>query len=212
MNELIINSNISIKDAMKQMSKGGERCLVVVDKKNTLLGTLSDGDLRSAILSGNDIGNSIDKLYNDNSTYLKKNQCTKDEIKNIFIHNKFDIIPLVDSSLKVVDILKWASVFGADEEKISTKNLSNVPVIIMAGGVGSRLSPFTKVLPKPLVPVNGKPIIDHIIESFRDYGCSNFILSTNYKRKILKAYFEDENINFDIRYIDEKEPLGTAGS
>ena len=210
MNELIIKSNISIKEALKQMSKGGERCLVVVDEKNVLLGTLSDGDLRKAILSGNDISGSIDKLYNNNPTFFRENQCSTEEIKGIFIENKFDIIPLVDSSSKVINILKWATVFG--DEITKKTNLSNVPVVIMAGGTGSRLSPFTKVLPKPLVPVNGKPIIDHIIESFGAYGCSKFYLTTNFKRKILKAYFEEEEIKFDISYIDEDEPLGTAGS
>jgi len=210
MNELIIKSNISIKEALKQMGKGGERCLVVVDEKNGLLGTLSDGDLRKAILSGNDISESIKKIYNKKPTYFRENQCSIDEIKNIFIENKFDIIPVIDSMDTVIDILKWASVFG--DEITKKTNLSDVPVVIMAGGSGSRLAPFTKVLPKPLVPVNGKPIIDHIIESFLDYGCSKFYLTTNFKRKILKAYFEEEEVKYDISYIDEKEPLGTAGS
>ena len=117
---------------------------------------------------------------------------------------------MVDNSSKVVDILKWSNVFG--DEIAKSNNLSNVSVVIMAGGIGSRLLPFTNVLPKPLVPVRGKPIIDHIIESFEKYGCSKFYLTTNYKRKILKAYFDEDDISFDVFFINEKKPLGTAGS
>jgi NDP-sugar pyrophosphorylase family protein len=82
----------------------------------------------------------------------------------------------------------------------------------MAGGIGSRLDPFTKVLPKPLVPVSGKPIIDHIIESFNMIGCSEFYLTTNYKKNILKAYFEDTQRSYKVNFVDENSPLGTAGS
>mgnify|MGYP001244795830 CR=1 FL=1 len=210
MQDLIIQADISIKEALKQMSRGAEKCLIVVDENSALRGTLSDGDLRNAILSGKDISSSIEDLYNKNPTFFKKNQYSKERVKNIFIDNKFDIIPLVDNSSKVVDILKWSNVFG--DEIAKSNNLSNVSVVIMAGGIGSRLLPFTNVLPKPLVPVRGKPIIDHIIESFEKYGCSKFYLTTNYKRKILKAYFDEDDISFDVFFINEKKPLGTAGS
>ena len=210
MSELKIQPDISIKDALKQIGVGAEKCLIVVDNKNTLLGTLSDGDLRNAILSGKDISSPINKLYNNNPTYFRKNQYSTEELKEVFIKNKFDIIPIVDSSFMVIDVLKWTTVFGNEIAKRT--NLSNVPVVIMAGGIGSRLNPFTKVLPKPLVPVKGKPIIDHILESFRDYGCVNFYLTTNYKRKILKAYFEEGEFDANISFINEEIPLGTAGS
>ena len=82
----------------------------------------------------------------------------------------------------------------------------------MAGGKGTRLEPFTKILPKPLVPVHEKPIIEHIIKMFTEYGCNDFYLTVNYKSKILKAYFEEINPEYTIKFIEEEKPLGTAGS
>ena len=84
--------------------------------------------------------------------------------------------------------------------------------IILAGGKGTRMEPFTKVLPKPLVPIHEKPIIEHIIKRFTDIGCSDFHVTVNYKGKILKAFFEELQPEYDVAFVDEKEPLGTAGS
>ena len=84
--------------------------------------------------------------------------------------------------------------------------------IILAGGKGPRLKPFTKILPKPLVPINEKTIIEHIIESFKVVNCNNFYLTVNYKGRILKAYFEELQPNYNVNFLDESEPLGTAGS
>ena len=210
MKELLIQPNSSIKKALKQMGRGAEKCLIVVNKEGVLLGTLSDGDLRTAILSSVEMNVPIENFYNKDSTFFKNNQYSKTVIKNIFIKNNFNIIPIVDSSRKVIDILKLSDVI--DNEVSCSNNLSDVSVVIMAGGEGSRLLPFTNVLPKPLVPIKGKPILDHIIESFTKYGCSNFFLTLNYKKKILKAYFEEEDIKYDISFVDEDKPLGTAGS
>ena len=91
-------------------------------------------------------------------------------------------------------------------------HLEDVPVVIMAGGRGTRLEPFTQILPKPLVPINGKPIIIHIIENFTNQGCKDFYLTVNYKAKIMKAYFYESDLNYNIKFIDEIKPLGTAGS
>ena len=85
-------------------------------------------------------------------------------------------------------------------------------VVIMAGGRGARLEPFTKILPKALVPVHDKPIIEHIIERFTKVGCMDFHLTVNYKSRILKAYFEDLEADYHMQFVEEQEPLGTAGS
>ena len=80
----------------------------------------------------------------------------------------------------------------------------------MAGGKGKRLEPFTSILPKPLIPIRKKPIIEHIIEKFNDAGSNNFFISTNYKANIIKAYFNDIEVSYNINYINEEQPLGTA--
>ena len=119
------------------------------------------------------------------------------------------MIPIVNENNIVVDYVTWS---GLGEKIQPHKSSLNVPVVIMAGGRGTRLEPFTKILPKPLVPVQEKPIIEHIIECFTKLGCSDFHLTVNYKGRILKAYFEELQPDYSVRFIEEQEPLGTAGS
>jgi len=209
--ELKISSKSTIKSALKTMAKAGEKCLIVVEDDNsTLLGTLSDGDLRKFILKGEKLTESIDGMYNPEPTFFVREKYTLNDAKKIFLDQKFDLIPIVDSDRKVVDALIWENVFKDGEQKQPQR--LDVPVVIMAGGKGTRLEPFTKVLPKSLVPVNEKPIIEHIIKSFTILGCIDFFLSVNYKGRILKAYFEELQPDYSVSFIDENEPLGTAGS
>ena len=210
MKNLIIDPDITIRQSLKRLSQGGEKCLIVVDKKNVLLGTLSDGDLRKAILAGAVIHDSIKDIYQQKPTVLVKGSFRHNQVKKLFIKHKFDIIPIVNSKNEIVDVLTWNAVFNNGKKLLREK--LDVPVVIMAGGKGTRMEPFTKVLPKPLVPIQEKPIIEHIIERFTEIGCSDFYLTVNYKGRILKAYFEELRPEYDVAFVDEKEPLGTAGS
>ena len=210
MKNLAIESDGSIKDALKKLSVTGEKCLIVIDQRSKLLGTLSGGDLRKAILSGAVLSDTIESLYQSKPTVLVEGSYNIDKAKKIFIKNKFDLIPIVDQNNVVVDVLIWANVFN--DGKRGIRQALDVPVVIMAGGRGSRLEPFTKVLPKPLVPIHDKPIIEHIIERFTELGCSDFHLTVNYKGKILKAYFEELQPDYQVQFVEEQEPLGTAGS
>jgi len=209
--KITISKTATIKQAMKLLNKTGENCLLIVDEKNKLLGTLTDGDLRRSILKGVDYNSGIEGSCNRNPFYLVDGNFSKKEASKIMTKNKIDLIPIVDDSKKVLNYLTWEALFrknANDEDKI----LSKVPVVIMAGGRGTRMEPFTSILPKPLVPVHGRPIIEHIIDRFTNLGCNNFYSTVNYKGKILKAYFEELNPSYNFYFIDEKEPLGTAGS
>jgi len=210
MKNIMISSDISIKAAMKLLDKTAEKCLLVVDTESRLLGTLTDGDIRRAILSGASFSSTISGIYNNNPVKLESNVQDNDEVKKIILENKIDLIPLVDKDIKLIGYKTWEEVFGNGNSR-KQKNLK-VPVVIMAGGKGSRLEPFTKILPKPLVPINEKPIIEHIIEKFTNIGCEDFYLTVNYKAKILKAYFEELSPKYNVSFVDEPEPLGTAGS
>jgi len=210
MKNLIIESKITIRQALKKLNQGGEKCLVVTDNKNILLGTLSDGDLRKAILNGSNMSNSIHNIYNPKPTVLIEGEYEIDEAKKLFTQKRFDLIPIVNDLGELIDILLWETILN-DGKKSKKENL-NVPVVIMAGGKGTRMEPFTNVLPKPLIPIHDKPIIEHIIERFTYTGCFDFYLTVNYKAKILKAYFEELNPQYKISFVDEDEPLGTAGS
>ena len=180
---------ITIRQAMKKLSNSGEKCLVIVNKNNTLLGTLSDGDLRKTILNGSEMSDSIQQIYYSDPTVLIDGQYEEEDVKKIFTQKKFDLIPVVSSQGELIDIIFWNQILHNFEKPTPVK--IDASVVIMAGGKGTRMEPFTKVLPKPLVPIQDKPIIEHIIERFTEVSCSDFHLSVNYKGKILKAYFEE---------------------
>ena len=210
MKDFTVKPVVTIRQAMKKLSKSGEKCLLIVGEKNMLLGTLSDGDLRRAILKGAAVGDSIKNIFHQKPTVLIEGQYNLPEVKKLFTKYKFDLIPVVNKEGIVVNIILWENIFR--NEKNTKKRKLNVPVVIMAGGKGARLEPFTKVLPKPLVPIHEKSVIEHIIERFTMVGVKEFILTVNYKARIMKAFFEELRPNFSVDFIDEHEPLGTAGS
>lgn len=211
MKNILISTKITLKKAMERLSESGNKTLVVVGNNNKMLGTLSDGDLRKAILKGVKINDSIETIYNHNPKYFIKGKYTISEAKKIFINTGFDLIPIIDNNKKVLDVVLWRKVFKNDKKRNGISKLK-IPIVIMAGGKGTRLEPFTKILPKPLVPIQEKPIIEHIIERFNILGCKNFYLTVNYKSHILKAYFKELQPKYKIQFIEETQPLGTAGS
>lgn len=209
MKNITVKANITIRQAMKILDKTGDKCLVVVDNKNKILGTLTDGDLRRSILRGTSFQEDISTSFNAKPKFLFQNSYNTEEAIELLRAYKLDLIPIIDKNHILVDYMTWSKM---DSEYQSNNLLKDVPVVIMAGGKGTRLEPFTKVLPKPLIPINDKPIIKHIIERFTEIGSSNFYLTVNYKSKILKAYFDDLELDYKVKFIDENEPLGTAGS
>ena len=210
MKKLFIQPNASIKEALKQLSKSGKSCLIVVNNTDKLLGTLTDGDVRRVILKGKFLKDKINGIYEKNPILLKKGNYSPSQIKDLFLKKKVDVIPIVDDSKKVVDLIFFTDLFKKNKSNNYSKNFLTA-VVIMAGGRGTRLEPFTNVLPKPLVPINEKPVIEHIIERFIKKKFYNFFITLNYKSKILKAYFQEMNHKFKLSFVDEPKPLGTAG-
>ncbi len=208
--DLIVSENTKIVTALKQLGKTGEKNLVVLNVKNKLVGVLSDGDLRRAILKKININNSIRKIYNKKPLFFYQNRLKNNEIKKILISKKLFFAPIVDQKKNIVDVVTWDFIFGKKNKVKKIK--SKIPVVVMAGGKGTRLEPFTDILPKPLIPINRKSILEHVFEKFVDYGLKNFILSINYKSKILKAFFDELNPEYQITFLEEKKPLGTAGA
>jgi dTDP-glucose pyrophosphorylase len=209
MKDITVKLDITIRQAMKVLDKTAEKCLLVVDEDGKLLGALTDGDLRRGILSGINFSENISECYNKDATTFTKGNYTREDAKRILRERQLDLIPIIDRDDKVVDYLTWSNI---SEGKQNKNVLDDVSVVIMAGGKGTRMEPFTNVLPKPLIPIHEKPIIEHIIERFTDMGCSDFHLTVNYKGKILKAYFEELKPDYSVSFVDESQPLGTAGS
>ena len=208
--KLLVREDINIRDALSLMSETGRKSLAVVDPGKRLLGTLSDGDVRRAILAGQGLTDSIDGVFFDSPTSLEVGEFSDAEARALFIKSRFDIVPVVNKAGLVEDILTWEDVFS--EEAKPAKINENIPVVIMAGGKGTRMEPFTKILPKPLLPVHEKTIIEHIIERFVSTGTETVYLTVNYKSKVLKAFFEELAPMYEVKFVSEEKPLGTAGS
>lgn len=204
-----ISPKTSIKEALKKIDEAGWAILFVCDEKGRLLGSLSDGDIRRRILKTGSLKEKITDCFNHNPVFVVRGSYTNSTIRSLMLEKTVAVLPVVDKQKVVVDVLLWKDIF--DEEAVSYKKIS-VPVIIMAGGKGERMGPFTKILPKPLIPVGEKPVIEIIIDKFNQYGVKHFYITLNYKGKMIKAYFESIERKYKISYIWEKEFLGTAGS
>ena len=153
MHKISVNQKITIREAMKKLNESGHKCLVIVEK-NRLMGTLSDGDLRKAILQGYQWIAHMENFYQKTPTILMHKEYSTADAKKLFIKNKFDIIPVIDENSNLVDVLFWESLFNSKNKEI--KKELNIPVVIMAGGKGTRLEPFTKVLPKTFSTDSGQ--------------------------------------------------------
>ncbi len=203
---LLINREASIIEAMRLIDKNAKGILIVVDQDKKILGTITDGDIRRAILKEIPVTSGIESLYNQNSIFVYENTTTND-IKKMFIDKKIKFVPVVD---KDHHILGYYEIDDFINYSIIEKDN---PIIIMAGGLGTRLKPLTDNIPKPMLKVGNKPILQTIIEQFRDYGFKNIFISVNYKSELIKNYFRDgKDFDVSITYIEERKRLGTAGA
>lgn len=209
MKDITILPTATIKEAMELLNKTSEKVLLIVDDKKHLIGSLTDGDIRRLILKEQNLTSTIEHAYKKKPIFVFQQDLDIEKVKTLFIENIISLIPILDNDKKIVSYLTWEKVFNSNKK---FKKKITVPVVIMAGGRGTRLEPFTKVLPKPLIPVGDKTVIDHIIDRFRVCGASNFHITINYMSKIMRAYFEEKNTDYTINFVEENEPSGTAGS
>ncbi len=210
MKNLKIKENQSIYNAMKMLQKTAEGCLIVVDAKNTFKGTLTDGDIRRYILKGNNINGNIKLAFKKQPTFFNINNLNFSKIAKILNKNNLPLIPIVNDQNKVVDYYNRKRLINKKVEQRARKRL-NVDVVIMAGGKGTRLKPFSQILPKPLIPINEKTLIEHIIDKFRESGMSKFYFTINYKSKIIKSFFSELDKDYKVTFVQEQKELGTAG-
>lgn len=211
---IFIYEKDSVKDALKKLNQSKDRVLLTVDLKGRLLGTLSDGDIRRYILKGKSLDANIQEIYNKKPVFMYKKCFTKDLAKDLFIKSekKVELIPILNDRDIVIDVVTWRNIFSESDLGLTTDKKLNIPVVIMAGGKGERLEPFTKIIPKPLIPIGDKTIVEIIIEQFRKHGISEYFLSLNYKSKMIESYFESIEKNYTLNYLRESDYLGTAGS
>lgn len=208
----MISSDMTIKQIMQRLNETAEKIVFVVDDKERLLGTVTDGDVRRAIINDLKFSDSIDKIMQKNPKIAVLNQTDSTEhIRNMMVGNKLDRIPVLDDERRIVDVVLWVDIIR-DREERATKNLLDNQVVVMAGGKGTRLDPFTKILPKPLIPIGNKPVIEIIMERFYHSGFHRFIYTLNYKRDYIKLFLKENDFPYEIDWVEEDDFLGTAGS
>jgi len=199
-----IGTNSTIKEAMKVIDKNLTGGALVVNENNELVGTITDGDIRRAILKGRSINEGIESTYFKNFKFVTE-QHSKKKAKEYMLSNKIRQVPVIDKNKKLIDLYFLDDIISYDKK--------DNYVFILAGGLGTRLRPLTETVPKPMLTVGDKPILELIIEQFKEYGFRNFIVSLNYKGEIIEEYFKDgKEFDVNIEYIRETKKLGTAGS
>lgn len=205
---LRISASVNIRQALKAMDLGGVGFVAVEDMTENVIGILTDGDFRRAILNGISLEENVLVIANKSFKYVSQESSEKDIIE-LFKQSKILHLPVIAEG-KLSDLL-----LRKDYQAGLLKNIQSslgLPVIIMAGGKGTRLAPFTDILPKPLIPLGNKTIIEIIISEFMKYGIKNYFISVNYKAKLIKAFFEDIYTDCKIEFVDEEKPLGTGGA
>ncbi len=204
MDNLIIFEESSIKEALKIIDKGAIKIAIVVDKQNKLLGVLGDGDIRRGLLKNYTLEDSIEELY-CKTPIVAFNTESKERIIQKAIKNQVYQIPIIDENKTLMDIVNLATLLNVNKKRNQ--------VILMAGGLGTRLRPLTEDTPKPLLKVGNKPILETIIRNFASHGFVNITISLNYKGEMIKSYFKDgSDFGVNIDYIEENTRLGTAGA
>jgi len=203
--KFVIAKNTSIREAMQRMDKGGQGFLAVADD-DKIVGVVTDGDFRRGIIRNPDLEIDVSTVMNVDFIFVEAGYHQK-EVDRIFSTTKIRHLPVLLNS-KLISVI-----FKIEHDKDDTETaMLGIPVVIMAGGKGTRLEPFTRILPKPLIPIGDQPVIELIMSEFAKHGMSSFYVSLNHKGGMIKAYFDGAPSNYDIKYIEEEQPLGTAGA
>ena len=201
---ILLNPSSTIKEALKVIDSGKMKLAVIIDENEILIGTVSDGDIRRALLNNFSLDDMIDDIIFKTPIVCKIDD-TKEKILEIAIEKKVYQIPIVDNNGKLVGIEEV-------DELLKPKHKNN-KVVLMVGGLGTRLRPLTNTTPKPMLKVGDKPILETIILNFKKYGFTNIILSVSYKSEIIEKYFSNgSKLGVNIDYVHEENRMGTAGA
>jgi dTDP-glucose pyrophosphorylase len=205
---LLISPNKEILATMKLMDQLKKKLLIVISDKK-FIGLISIGDIQRALIKNHKLTDKVSTIMR-NDYIVAKPEYSIEQIKNLMLKLRAEFMPIVDEQNSLISVYFWENLFG--EAKQEPLFRFNLPVVIMAGGIGSRLKPLTNVLPKPLIPINNKTFLEEIFERFNNHGCNNFYISVNYKAELIEYYLRQQNLPYDLNYFKEEKPMGTAGS
>jgi dTDP-glucose pyrophosphorylase len=194
----------NIEQAVRVLNEVGYKIVIVTDPTGILLGTVSDGDIRRGLLRGLDLSSPLDGVIH-REVLVAPPELGRDLIIKLMTVNKIQQIPIVDKEMRVIGLYLW--------DEIVMQPIRPNMMVIMAGGKGTRLHPQTENCPKPLLPVAGKPILEHIINSAKAQGISSFVLAIHHLGHMIEEHFGDgSSLGVSIEYTRENSPLGTAGA
>lgn len=205
---LLIEKSVSVLSAMKLMDEVNRKLLIVMSGEK-YFGLLSIGDIQRAIIGNHEYSTPVSAIMRKDYIVARPHQ-KLDEIKNLMLQKRAEFMPVIDEDNNVKSIYFWEEFFG--EEKKEPLFKFNLPVVVMAGGLGTRLKPLTNVLPKPLIPINDKSFIEEILDRFSKYGCDRFYISVNYKADLIEYYLKEQQLPYNLTFYREDKPLGTGGS
>lgn len=200
--KFLIDEEATMMEAMEQLDKSAKKVLFVV-KDGHFVASITDGDIRRWILKKGDLDAKVKNMANYNPKSLKIKE--KKKAKAFLKQHSIEAIPILDENDNIISIVLW------NDKEIMPNREMHVAVVIMAGGLGTRLYPYTKILPKPLIPIGEIPIVEHIMNRFSKFGMNEFHLIVNHKKNMIKAYFNEIEKSYLVNYVDEDIPLGTGG-
>lgn len=204
--KIVISDTISY--ALKKMDSEGVKLLFVFDE-NRFESLLSIGDIQRAIINNFPLETKVSAVLRKEIDFATIDERVE-SIKSRMLMGRAELMPVLDEKGQLVDVVFWEDIFP---ERAIPKDKINLPVVIMAGGKGTRLKPLTNIIPKPLIPIGDKSIIEDIIDNFVEIGCERFYISVNYKAEAVKHHFSQiESKRYEVVFFQEKRPLGTAGS
>lgn len=204
MDEFCLSPDVLVRDAIDAIDRGKRKTSFIVDGERHLLGLFTDGDMRRFILRNGDMQQPVSTAMNPHPVVFH----TRSEAIEARNHERLVVYPIVDDKDVLLDAVFWEEDWR--KEHIS-EALADVPLVMMAGGKGTRLYPYTKVLPKPLIPIGDITISERIIDNFVRYGCNQVWMVLNYKANMIKSYYGDLQPPYSVQYVEEQKFLGTGG-
>lgn len=202
--QAILPESSTIEEAIRSLNEVAIKIVLVVDKANKLIGTISDGDIRRGLLQNLDLNSPIETIVRQNPLVVVPGMA-RDTVMRLMVANKIQQIPVVDDQQQLVGLHLW--------DEMTTLPVRPNLMVIMAGGKGTRLLPYTQNCPKPMVLVAGKPMLEHIIERGKLEGFNHFVLAIHHLGHIIEAHFGNgKRLGVKIDYLREQSPLGTAGA
>lgn len=203
-----INPKSTLLDTLKKMDVLDKKLLIVIDDEK-FLGLISAGDIQRAIIQNKSLDTlAINVLRQD--IKVAKPEDSFESIKQLMLEFRMELCPVINERNEITEVYFWEDIF--EDRKPRPAKQFTLPVIIMAGGIGQRLKPLTNVLPKALIPIGEKTMLEEIFERFSNHGCKEFYISINYKAELIEYYIKNQNLPYHLEFFKEKIPLGTAGS